>query len=630
MTNPQRSATPPPPAKPVVDPFTAALVGFGALVVVSLLGGATVSGVFAGNGLALPHGLMSTVVAWVQNPGDPAAAWQSDPRPGSALSVYLCSAVIALVLGGVWAWLWINLGARRDRRRLSGGGLASTKQVRGVLDETGGKRAALRTRNKLVADALKDRGDKKLSRRAREKALDKAADKLETTDLVVKVGYNTADKKLVVVHNKDVVLVIGPTGGGKTWRVACGLVLTAPGSVIITTTKGDLLSATYLARSRRGRVAVFDPEGISGWPPAGQIKWSIIDGCTDEDTAKRRAAALVAARPMGEGTTNGGYFQRRAAVIVRCYLYAAAVEAVRLSDVRRWVSFGRGAQEPRRILETYNQDWLADLVGALDGGSDDSSGDVMSTVEDIFEPLSSPKLLAACDAAATESFDVAAFLDSEGDSLYLISEGESDSIAPFVAALANEVHHVAKRKAQLKPGRRWDPPLRMVLDEMCNVAPIPNISQKMTDSGGQGINIWAFVHNIDQIRDRFGDRQAGALVKAAVGRLILPGLQSIDDLEDVSRLLGPTTEWRESSNVDGRASYSQYERPIMSPKEIREMEEGEGLLVYRNKPGIKLRMPAYWEDPKIGAAVESSLTLCESIIRDQKMPTLTKEQVGAR
>ncbi|MGH3804481.1 MAG: type IV secretory system conjugative DNA transfer family protein, partial [Pseudonocardiaceae bacterium] len=204
--------------------------------------------------------------------------------------------------------------------------------------------------------------------------------------------------------------------------------------------------------------------------------------------------------------------------------------------------------------------------------------------------------------------------------LYLISEGETESIAPFVAALANEVHHVAKRKAQRKPGRRWDPPVRMVLDEMCNVAPIPNISQKMTDSGGQGINIWAFVHNIDQLRDRFGPHQAGALVKAAVGQLILPGLQSGDDLEAISRLLGSTTEWRESTGADRKASYSQYERPVMSPKEIREMAESEGLLVYRNKPGITLRMPAYWEDSEMGALVKPSLELCEAIIRDQKMP----------
>lgn len=631
MSTPPRTTPPLPQGKPMVDPVTAGMVLFAVLTVASLLGGAAVSGVIAGHGLALPQQPMSTAIAWLKNPGDPAAAWPADPRPGSAVSVYLCAAAILLVLGAVWAMLVIEIGARLDRRRHHAGGLATTDQVRGVLDERGGKRAALRTRDILVADALAGRDGTNLSTRARDKVLDRAADAMETTDLVVKVGYNTADQQLVVVHNKDVVLVLGPTGGGKTWRVACGLVLTAPGTVVVTTTKGDLLSATYLARARRGRVAVFDPEGISGWPEAGQIRWSTIAGCQDEDTAKRRAAALVAARPMGENTKNGGWFQRRAAVVVRCYLHAAAVSGMRLSDVRRWVATGRGAQEPRHILEQHNPSWLADLVGVLDGGSDDSSGDVMSTVDDIFDPLSSPKLLAACDATADESFDVDAFLDSERDSLYLISEGESESIAPFVAALANEVHHVAKRKAQRKPGRRWDPPVRMVLDEMCNVAPIPNLPQKMTDSGGQGINIWAFVHNIDQLRDRFGDRQAGALVKAAVGRLVLPGLQSVDDLEDVSRLLGPTTEWRESTGPDGRASYTQQERPILSPKQIREMEEGEGLLVYRNKPGIKLRLPAYWEDPEIGALVRPSLDLCEAVIRDQTMPTAHQlARAGAR
>ena len=70
----------------------------------------------------------------------------------------------------------------------------------------------------------------------------------------------------VYLQHRDGVIVHGPTGAGKTWRLAYQRVCDAPGFALVTTTKADLVAATLTQRAARGRVAVFDPEGLTGWP----------------------------------------------------------------------------------------------------------------------------------------------------------------------------------------------------------------------------------------------------------------------------------------------------------------------------------------------------------------------------
>jgi hypothetical protein len=88
--------------------------------------------------------------------------------------------------------------------------------------------------------------------------------------------------------------------------------------------------------------------------------------------------------------------------------------------------------------------------------------------------------------------------------MYVLSEGGNGSVAPFAAALAAEVFVVANKLSQRRAGRKLDPSLRLVLDELNNMAPIPELPAKMSDSGGRRIQLFAFTHNISQTERRWG------------------------------------------------------------------------------------------------------------------------------
>lgn len=71
-------------------------------------------------------------------------------------------------------------------------------------------------------------------------------------------------------------------------------VLAAPGAVVATSTKPDVVEATVKLRSQLGTCWFYDPSASSE-PPAGTspLRFSPVSGCERWDTAVSRAHALA-------------------------------------------------------------------------------------------------------------------------------------------------------------------------------------------------------------------------------------------------------------------------------------------------------------------------------------------------
>lgn len=560
-------------------------------VVVAVLGGAGLSGLLAGHGWAARGHLWRALNGWWAHPGSPAAGWPYDPRPGPAWLVY--TLVVLIAAAQISGWWMIARWRTRHRSQGAAPGMARTRDVAGRIDEAGAKAHAVGLRPSLAGRNIDD---------------------LPARELVHVLGVNTADDKPIALRQNDSLLVFGGSGSGKTWRVAITPILTAPGFLVVTSTKADVLRATCWARAQQGRVAVFDPEDIArGWPD--KIRWSLIAGCEDPDTAIRRAEGVISGQSGDRGASSEGavFYKARAATVLQCYLYAAAVGGRRMSDVRRWAATMRNA-EVRDILEHHLPEWATDYAKATDSGDPRTDGNTMATVAAALKPLASPRLMTAIDVEETESLDLATFVTGP-NTLYLLSEGTGggQSIAPYASALLNEVHYLAKQHAQCLADQRLDPPARMVLDEVANVAPMPGLEAKLTDSGGRGIQMEVMAHGSDQLKARFGATQAGQILDAPSALMFLPGLMDAELLELASTLLGRVEAWRPGRTPS--SAPQAYERLVMSPHEIRTMAEGQALLIYRDQRGILLRIRAYWEgDPDQADLVERSIAHYDHMI----------------
>ena len=144
------------------------------------------------------------------------------------------------------------------------------------------------------------------------------------------------------------IYVLGPTRSGKTVSVVIPAVVEAPGFVLATSTRGDIIKTTRYLRecgvkdlvtgaSYGGRGAgtthIFDPEGVAENDPDTRhnMNWTPLQGCDDPAVAMRRAQTMVAIGGMGSGSNNQEWGVS-AAMYVQAMLYAAAIADRTIND----------------------------------------------------------------------------------------------------------------------------------------------------------------------------------------------------------------------------------------------------------------------------------------------------------
>ena len=389
---------------------------------------------------------------------------------------------------------------------------------------------------------------------------------------------------------EDSVLIVGPPGAGKGTGFMYRAVADAPGAVVSTSTKPDVLLNTVALRQRDGhRVWVFDPQEISGWPSV--LRWSPTRGCEDPTTAIVRAAGMAEASQVGKGVTNGDFWAGQTAAVIRCYLHAAALGNKTAIDVMRWARNPK-AEEPITILNEH--------LGAADGWGDELAeqkaappnqvGSVWAGVRRAFDSLADPRVARACSPRPGEGFDPDEFI-AAGDTLYLLGSNKATlSVAPLVVALIEDIIEAGRRLAASSPGERMTLPLTLALDEVANIAPLPSLPYVLGDGRGQGFQTHVVFQSLAQARSRWGVEEAEVIWDTCTCRMILPGSANQRDNKMISDLLGEFDEvGLRRSRGRGSTSYNEdiRSRSTMSVNGVREIKPGRFLLIYRHLKPIE-------------------------------------------
>ena len=622
--------------RPVLDTpsdyLLAAILALVAVVTVGVWSTGQTAALITGHGW--PHvpitGGLGIATRLPHHLSDPATAWPPPVRsqlPGPVAMGIAAALDVVMLLGlVVLVARWRGRGRRRR-------GFASPAQIHAALSPAAARATATRIRPGLttaptwahapglgypVSPAATTSGHRRGAVRALRRLRGTAASSVKrpagrsrvaVDEVAVTAGRTDpgvhGTSTPVVIGLENSVLVLAAPRQGKTSQVVIPWVTDWPGPAIVTSVRPDVALATLALRRQRGPVAVMD---LTGTPWPDPLAWSPTTGCESFDAARRRADLLVtvgktSGHGIGADSTNAAFFGTSATNLLAGWLHAAALTGRTMTDVLDWALDER-KNEPIRLLRAHPgaAPGTAALLDTLYRSPVETRSNLWATVLTGVAPLLSETARAAFCPRPGTGFTPEEFLQQSGTIYLIVPDTQAGNLAPLISSFVDDLITAATTRAATSPTGRLDPPLGLFLDEVANVAPLPQLPQLMSYAAGSGIFVTAVLQDIAQARARWGRDGADMLWSAATCKVVLGGLTG-DEPAEISRLAGTYRETLTShSRLPGGASLnaSLSDRPVLPPDAVRTLDPAlrQALILHATTPPVITRMVRHHEGPR--------------------------------
>ena len=453
--------------------------------------------------------------------------------------------------------------------------------------------------------------------------------------------------QLVATEPRTSICVVGPSQSGKTTGLCVPALLELDrhgGAVIAASVKGDLWSATHQRRADLGEVKVFDPTCVVVDCSA---TWSPLRAAHTVTGAQAAARALVDVAGRG-GLDNADFWMSSAKELLWPLLHVAARSGGSMRDVVRWVTThdrpeklpnGRLVREgevaerlrgvkqkleqrdrrrpgpqntlfgpphgPERLDGTASRHGpLAEVILAEDAlrgiwATDERTrSSIYTTARTVIEAWSDPLVAKAADGCAITP----EWLLCATNTLYIVAPArEQDRLRPVFACMVADLVHAAFDTATRTDGGELETKLLVLLDEAANICPVRELPAWCSTCPSHGITLLTVWQDRSQQRLRYGREGAETVWNNSGAKVVLSGLADAATAE-VTHLLGEEDYERLGSSTDaanGRRSVSQHTmtRRLVSEDALRRQQPGQGLLVYKDLPPMRLALRPWHEDP---------------------------------
>jgi type IV secretory pathway TraG/TraD family ATPase VirD4 len=328
-------------------------------------------------------------------------------------------------------------------------------------------------------------------------------------------------------------LVLGPPRSGKTSSLVIPNILVWAGPVVSTSTKPDVMAATAAARGDDGWAFLYDPSGEVECPRSVErIGWSPLSTAGQWDSAVQTAAAMVTAGRLGGPYGAEHHWNERAGALLSTLLHAAALEQLPMTEVLRWIDRHHGAPALEILSASAGEAAPAtDLLAGIVATDPREQSGIWSTASGV---LAAYRTGAAMSSTAASALSLREFCEGP-HTLYVCSTGRQQrQFAPLVVAMIGDVRDAAYARP---PDACAGPPVLLALDEVANIAPIPDLPAMVSEGGGQGLLVLACLQDLSQARARWGGAADGFLSLFGT-TVVLPGIADTKTLSDLSELAG--------------------------------------------------------------------------------------------
>lgn len=392
-------------------------------------------------------------------------------------------------------------------------------------------------------------------------------------------------------------LVIGPPRSGKSSGLVIPNVLAAPGPVVSTSTKSDVLDATLPVRRNLGTCWLFDPTGTVALPDGVRaLRWSPVLAARSFDDALVVTRALTGAARPDRRSGEAVHWTERAEALIAPLLHAAALGGTGMRQLVNWV-LTQNLDTPAGILAGQR----ARLAGAvIDGIAKSDSRELSGIWSTAASVLAAYRSEAVLSSATDPNFHPAGFSSSR-DTVYICAPAErQELVAPIVTAFLASVRSDAYSRAAAR--ERTPGPLLLALDEVANIAPLPDLPATVSEAGGQGVAVLACIQDLSQARYRWGDRADGLLTLFGT-KVVLGGVADQATLELVSRLGGEAdvplpsvtrgSWWRPTASE----TWSLHRQRRLPVDAVRELRPGQAIVLCGPDPPGRVAAEGWWRVP---------------------------------
>jgi len=199
-------------------------------------------------------------------------------------------------------------------------------------------------------------------------------------------------------------------------------------------------------------------------------------------------------RSLQSGPAN--HWAERAGSLLASLAFAANQGRETVADLVRWVDRHEG-YEALEILEATcgpEHPSTSLLVGLLATDAREQSG-IWSSASGV---LGAYRSLGALDATRNSLLDPDEFV-ADAHTLYVCASGRQQGLmAPLVVGLLDDVQQASFRRNDSTK------PVLFALDELANIAPVPELPQLVSEGGGQGVLTIGCLQDLSQARARWG------------------------------------------------------------------------------------------------------------------------------
>jgi type IV secretory pathway TraG/TraD family ATPase VirD4 len=432
----------------------------------------------------------------------------------------------------------------------------------------------------------------------------------------VPLGRDLRGGGMLYASWEDVSIGIAGPRVGKTTSLVVPAILAAPGALVTTSNKPDVVHATRDLRRGVGTTWVFDPQQVAGEEPTWW--WDPLSSVVDDQSAAKLAGHFAAGsrEPDDRGDA---FFDAAGKDLLTGLLLAAALDRRPITDVLRWLT-DPDEREMVAVLRRGGYPLVADDVESASRTSPRQRDGVYATARKMAACVRSSRVdrwvtPTGGDAAADPRprLDPDAFVRGT-DTLYSLSMEGEGTAAPLVTALTVAIVEAAERLARTQPGGRLATPLLCVLDEAANVCRWKDLPDLYSHLGSRGIPVMSIFQSYAQGVDVFGREGMRKLFSAANEVVYLGGVKEAEWLRELSELIGDYDhESVSSSTTRGVRSTSvqNSRRRILDTSELAELPRGRAVLL---ASGVRASMIATvpWMDGPAAPVIRASLAAADA------------------